>query len=168
MKILVTVASKHGSTRHIGQAIETTLRSAELDADLLDVNDVNDLDVYDAVVLGSGVYRGHWMRGARDFVDRHEDRLRALPVWLFSSGPIGDPPKPLENPAEVAPVMRRIDAHGHRLFPGKIDSSDLRVSEKALVALVRAEQGDFRPWSEIAAWATSIADALAEPIPTSG
>jgi menaquinone-dependent protoporphyrinogen oxidase len=84
-------------------------------------------------------------------------------VWLFSSGPIGDPPKPLENPAEVAAVVKRIGARGHRLFGGKIDGSELRVAEKALIALVRAEQGDFRPWSEISDWAESIAESLQEP-----
>ena len=86
----------------------------------------------------------------------------SCPVWLFSSGPVGDPPKPLENPAEVADVVKRLGARGHRLFAGRIEGSDLGISEKALVALVRAPDGDFRPWSEIATWAESIASQLQE------
>ncbi len=166
MKVLVAVASKHGATMEIGQVIEASLHSAGLDVEFMRVEDVASLGPYDALVLGSGVYAGHWLRPAREFVDIHEGELRHLPVWLFSSGPVGDPPKPLENPAEVARVVKRIDVRGHRLFAGKIEGSDLGISEKALVALVRAPDGDFRPWSEISTWAESIAAQLQEDAPT--
>ena len=162
MKVLVAVASKHGATMEIGQVIEASLRSSGIDVELKRVDDVTTLSPYDALVLGSGVYAGHWLRPAREFVDIHEGELRHQPVWLFSSGPVGDPPKPLENPAEVAGVVKRIDSRGHRLFAGKIEASDLGISEKALVALVRAPDGDFRPWSEISTWAESIAAQLQE------
>jgi menaquinone-dependent protoporphyrinogen oxidase len=160
MNVLVAVASKHGATMEIGQVIEASLRSSGLEVDLQPVGEVDGLEGYNAVVLGSGVYAGHWMRGAREFVDAYEAPLKEMPVWLFSSGPVGDPPKPLENPAEVAAVQKRLGSRGHRLFAGKIDGSELRVVEKALIALVRAEHGDFRPWSEISTWAESIAASL--------
>jgi len=162
MKVLVAVASKHGATLEIGQVIEATIRSAGLDAELARVEEVTSLSAYDAFIVGSGVYAGHWMRPAREFVDIHEGELKQKPVWLFSSGPVGDPPKPLENPAEVASVVKRLGSRGHRLFPGRIEGSDLGISEKALVALVRAPDGDFRPWSEIATWAESIVARLQE------
>lgn len=162
MNVLVAVASKHGSSLEIGQVIQATLHSAGFEVDLQRSEDVDSLGGYDAAVLGSGVYMGHWMRVARELVDEHEAELQAMPVWLFSSGPVGEPLSPLENPAEVAVVSKRIGARGHRLFAGKIDGSELRVAEKALVALVRAEQGDFRPWSEISEWAESIAATLRE------
>jgi menaquinone-dependent protoporphyrinogen oxidase len=165
MKVLVAVASKHGATMEIGQVIEASLRSSGLAAELKRIEDVSGLGPYGALVIGSGVYAGHWLRPAREFVDIHEGELKRLPVWLFSSGPVGDPPKPLENPAEVASVAKRIGSRGHRLFAGKIEGSDLGLSEKALVALVRAPDGDFRPWSEISAWSESIAEQLQRPSP---
>jgi menaquinone-dependent protoporphyrinogen oxidase len=162
MKVLVAVASKHGASMEIGQVIEATIRSSGLEVDLKRVDDVPSLSPYDAFVIGSGVYMGHWMRLAREFMEVHTGELQQKPVWLFSSGPIGDPPKPLENPAEAADMVKRLGARGHRLFPGRIEGSDLGLSEKALVALVRAPEGDFRPWSEIATWAESIAGYLQE------
>jgi menaquinone-dependent protoporphyrinogen oxidase len=167
MKVLVAVASKHGATMEIGQVIEASLRSSGFDVELKRVEDVATLSPYSALVLGSGVYAGHWMRPAREFVDIHEGELKHIPVWLFSSGPVGDPPKPLENPAEVAGVVKRLDSRGHRLFAGKIEGSDLGISERALVALVRAPDGDFRPWSEISTWAESIGTQLQEEPPAS-
>jgi len=162
MKVLVAVASKHGATLEIGQVIEASIRSSGLDVELMRIEDVAGLSPYDAVVIGSGVYAGHWLRPAREFVEVHEGELKEKPVWLFSSGPVGDPPKPLENPAEVAGFVKRLRARGHRLFPGRIEGSDLGISEKALVALVRAPDGDFRPWSEISTWSESIAAQLQE------
>ena len=50
--------------------------------------------VYDAAVLGSGVYLGHWLESACLLVDSHAEALSRIPVWLFSSGPIGDLPMP--------------------------------------------------------------------------
>ena len=162
MKVLVAVASKHGATLEIGQVIEASIQSAGLDVELKRVEEVSMMSPYDAFVIGSGVYAGHWMRPAREFIEIHEGELKEKPVWLFSSGPVGDPPKPLENPAEVASVVKKIGARGHRLFPGRIEGSDLGISEKALVALVRAPDGDFRPWSEITSWSESIAAQLLE------
>ena len=163
MRVLVAVASKHGSTREIGEVIASSLRSSGFDVDLESVESVSSLDGYEAVVLGSGVYAGHWLRSAREFVDDHEVALRERPVWLFSSGPLGDPPKPLENPAEATTVAKRLGSRGHRLFAGKIEGDELGIAEKALITLVRAPHGDFRPWSDISVWAEHIAEALQEP-----
>ena len=163
MRVLVAVASKHGSTTEIGEVIASSLRSGGFDVDLESVESVSSLDGYEAVVLGSGVYAGHWLRSAREFVDKYEVALRERPVWLFSSGPLGDPPKPLENPAEATTVAKRLGSRGHRLFAGKIEGDELGIAEKALITLVRAPHGDFRPWSDISVWAEHIAEALQEP-----
>jgi menaquinone-dependent protoporphyrinogen oxidase len=165
MRVLVAAASRHGSTIEIGEVLASSLRSSGLQADMTRVEDVASLEGYDAVILGSGVYAGHWLRPAREFVDRYEVELGQVPVWLFSSGPVGDPPTPLENPAEVAAVAKRVHARGHRLFAGKIESDELGMAEKALVKLVRAPAGDFRPWSEIAVWAEAIAAELLQTDP---
>jgi menaquinone-dependent protoporphyrinogen oxidase len=167
MHVLVAVASKHGSSLGIAEVVAKTLRSAGLEATLRRVEEVDGLDGFDAVVLGSGVYVGHWLRPARAFVDAHATALALRPMWLFSSGPVGDPPAPLEDPAEVADARRRFDVRDHRLFAGRIDGAELRVAERALVALVRAPQGDFRPWAEIVAWADGIAASLGQAAPAS-
>ena len=79
---------------------------------------------------------------------------------------MGDPPRPQEGPAEVAGLIKRLGARGHRLFGGRIDAEELGLAEKALVALVRAPAGDFRPWTDIAVWAESIAAELRSTPPT--
>lgn len=163
MNVLVAVASRHGSSLQIGEVIATTLRARGLTADMLRVEDVASLDGYDAVVLGSSVYAGHWLRRARVFADTFEAELVRRPLWLFSSGPVGDPPKPMENPAEIAALVKRFGARSHRLFGGRIEGDELGLAEKALVALVRAPYGDYRPWSDISVWSEGMAADLQAP-----
>src|SRR5690606_10318919 len=70
MQVLVTVASRHGSTREIGEVVAEVLRNSGFDVDVADPDEVEDLDRYDAVVLGSSVYLGRWAASARALVDR--------------------------------------------------------------------------------------------------
>jgi menaquinone-dependent protoporphyrinogen oxidase len=58
-------------------------------------------------------------------------------------------------------------ARGHRTFAGRLDKGDLALAERAVVALVQAEQGDFRAWRDVQDWAARIAEDLhAEEIRT--
>lgn len=157
MKVLVTAASKHGTTTEIAEAIADVLRSAHLEVDVIPPDDVQTIADYDAVVLGSGVYAGHWLKPARAFVERHELALRGRTVFLFSSGPIGDPPKPLEDAAEVATIDEATMALDHRVFAGRLTESELGAGERLIVKMVRAPFGDFRSWDDITDWATAIA-----------
>ena len=107
MRVLVTAATKYGATGEIAQAIGAVLSERGLDTTVASPEQVQAIDDYDAVVLGSAVYAGHWLTPAKEFVDRCRDALAARPVWLFSSGPIGDPPKPEEDPVDVAEILQK-------------------------------------------------------------
>jgi menaquinone-dependent protoporphyrinogen oxidase len=160
MKVLITAATRHGSTFEIAAGIEEVLKSVGIETVLTVPEHVTNLDGYDAVILGSAVYAGHWLEPANDFVARNLPALKALPVWLFSSGPIGDPAKPTEDPIDAARFRESIDARELRLFSGKLERSDLGLAEKAIVTVIRAPEGDFRSWTQIEAWAMQIARTL--------
>jgi menaquinone-dependent protoporphyrinogen oxidase len=162
MKVLVTAASKYGATAEIASAIGEVLTERGLDASVLPPEDVRSVDEYDAVVLGSAVYAGHWMKAARELVDRAGPSLSSRPVWLFSSGPVGDPPKPQEEAVDAAAMMESTGAREHRLFVGMLEKKRLSFSDKAIAVAFRVQDGDFRDWDDIRAWASGIADALAE------
>ena len=96
----------------------------------------------------------------RELVERFAEELAVRPVWLFSSGPIGDPPKPDEDPVDVAEVMERTRARGHAVFAGKIDRSRLGFGERAIVSALKVPEGDFRDWDEVRTWANGIVEEL--------
>src|SRR5947209_19655027 len=100
MKVLIAVASKHGSTREIAEAIAEELRQAASTVDLHEVEMVDTLIGYDAVILGSAIYAGNWLPEARHFAEQHPVLLAQVPLRVFSSGPLGAPdPQPHDDPA---------------------------------------------------------------------
>ena len=161
MNVLVTAASRHGATQEIAEAIGRTLSERGVTASVLPMADVSDLDGYDAVVIGSAVYMGQWLETARDFVEQHSETLSSRPTWLFSSGPIGDPPRPKEPEAvDVDDILLKTQTKEHQLFAGKLDKSKLGFGERAVMLAFRAVEGDYRDWGEIEAWASGIAQEL--------
>jgi menaquinone-dependent protoporphyrinogen oxidase len=164
MNVLVTVASKHGATTQIAEAIGRALAKADIGAEVVAPDDVRSLKGYDAVILGSAVYAGRWLDEAKRFVEREGPALAERPVWLFSSGPIGDPPKPEEEAIDVAAIRVVTGARDHRIFAGLLDKSRLGFGERAIVKVVRAEEGDYRPWPEIDEWVAGIAVTLKMPV----
>ena len=160
MRILVTAASRHGGTAEVAHAIATALERADIEVDERRPEIVGHLNAFDGVVLGSAIYAGHWLKPAKDLVERTSSQMRALPVWLFSTGPIGVPLKPEGSPIDVAPMLELSGAREHRIFGGRLDKRELGIGEKVLARMVGATDGDYRPWDEIDAWAREIATTL--------
>jgi menaquinone-dependent protoporphyrinogen oxidase len=159
--VLVTAASKYGSTAEIAEAIGTELAASGHDVDVRAPDDVASVEAYDAVVLGSAVYVGHWLEPVRKLIERERDALRQRAVWLFSSGPLGEPPMPAGDKAvEIDPIVEATGARGHRLFNGKLDKHRLSFPERAVVFALRVAEGDYRDWDAIASWAREIAAEL--------
>jgi menaquinone-dependent protoporphyrinogen oxidase len=160
-RVLVAAASRHGATAEIADALGRRLGEHGVVADVARLEDVEGLTGYDAFVLGSAVYVGRWLEPARRFVEANREELATRPTWLFSSGPLGDPLRPDEGKAvHVADLVESTGAVDHRLFPGRLRRDVLGFGERAIVAAVRAPDGDYRDWDAIAAWADGIAQSL--------
>jgi len=162
MTVLVTYATKHGSTREIAEAIATTLVDRGIPTDALAVDTIADVGPYEAVVLGSAVYMGKWLKEATEFTRRHREQLTARPLWLFSSGPLGtDVVDDEEQPKELAELREMLEPRDHRLFYGALARDALVFGERMIMKAVKAPEGDFRDWDDIRTWAATIADELA-------
>jgi menaquinone-dependent protoporphyrinogen oxidase len=178
MKILVAYASRHGATKGIAEHIAETLLRSGLGVTLESVENVGPADGYDAFVIGSAAYLGGWLGEATAFVRRNHALLSGHPVWLFSSGPTGTEPVDAKGrsqleaaaPREFAEFGRSIRPRGPRVFFGAYDpdAAPDGLAERVMAGVMRivpaARQGlpsgDFRDWTEIGAWADSIAREL--------
>lgn len=160
MNVLVAVDSRHGATTEIGRAIADRLTERGLETTTLAAEEVTGVGGYDGVVLGSAVYTGHWLSPAKKLAAREHELLLRRPVWLFSSGPIGDPPFPNDEPAEVDGLLAVTGARAHRTFAGRLDPGELGFLERTMVDAAHAPEGDFRDWDEIRSYADEIADSL--------
>ena len=161
-KVLVTAASRHNGTLEIADAIAAGLAARGVAADARAIEDVTDVSVYCAVVLGSAIYMNRWLGEARRFAQVHASELCMKPVWLFSSGPLGpaDHLIPAGEPADVFVVERLTRAMGHRTFGGRLEMKHLRFDERAAVRSIHAPEGDRRDWAEVDRFAGEIADEL--------
>jgi menaquinone-dependent protoporphyrinogen oxidase len=163
--ILVTYASKYGSTAEMAEKIGEVLRGSGLNVSISPAAEARDISSYEAVVLGSGVYAGHWLKEAVTFLDANEKTLVTKLVWIFSGGPTGegDPVDIMHGwrfPEAQQEILERIGPKDITLFHGKIDMHKLHVGDKLIIKAVRAKVGDFRDWQAIGAWAKGIATAL--------
>ena len=160
MKVLISAASKYGATSEIAQAIADALAAKGLEVTVVKPAQAGAIEQFDAVVLGSAVYMGRWMKPGRELAQRQAAALAARPVWLFSSGPVGEPPKPADNPVDVSMILQSTKSRDHQIFTGKLVKKHLSFPHRAIAAATRVQEGDFRNWDDIRAWATSIADTL--------
>lgn len=165
-RVLVAYASKHGSTAEIAEAIAAEIRTRGVDADCVEAGEARDVESYDAVVLGSAVYMKRWRREARRFLSHNGDALKARPLWIFSSGPVGDEPdESWAEPADVVETVERLGAREHVVFGGRL-RTDGSFMERSMAEKAAPENRDLRDWDEIRAWAAGIATELGAPAPS--
>ena len=165
-RVLVTYASKHGSTEEIARAIAHELRERNLDVDCVGVGDAS-LGVFDAVVLGSAVYMGRWRSEARHFLKKHLDTLSKVPFWIFSSGPVGEKvqeefeqnSKWLE-PHRILDLAESAGVRGHIAFAGRLPTDPHGFVENSMVKNTPQEFRDSRDWDAIRRWADDVAEQL--------
>lgn len=169
--VLVVVASRHGGTTGVAESVVEGLREGlggGAQVDLRRAEDVDRVDGYDAVVVGSAVYFGHWLESAREFVLRCAIALWERPVWAFSSGPLGVPARPPEELLDVEEMLTHTRCLEHRVFAGRLDRARLGFAERAMVTALHAPEGDFRDPAAARAWGREIATALVAPERTGG
>lgn len=178
MRVLVSYASRHGATKGIAERIAEQLRTAGLTVDALPAGPSIKVADYDAYVIGSAAYMGHWMKEARDLVRRNGATLSRKPVWLFSSGPVGNEPTDAKGrdqkvaavPTDMAELRATVNARDHRVFFGAYERDRKpiglaeRLADRLLSVMPAARNamptGDFRDWPEIEGWGAEIARDL--------
>jgi menaquinone-dependent protoporphyrinogen oxidase len=173
MNVLVTAASQQGATYEIAEAIGRVLRERGFDSTVSRPEQVDDVTGYDAVVIGSAIYSGHWLEPANDFACRFAEALAQRPVWLFSSGPVGDARRKLvqkmtADPLELPSVLAQTQARQHRILAGRLAGDHLGRASRLSLLLFHGLQGDWRDWAEIERYASAIADELDDGAATAG
>lgn len=163
--ILVVYASKRGATKEIAEKVAQVLESSGMNVELLPAGQAVNPSPYKAVILGSAVYAGQWLKEAANFLRKNENVLIQKPLWLFSSGPTGhgDPADLLKGwlfPHTLKPLIERLHPRGMSVFHGVLNMEKLNLIEKMILKAIKAEPGDFRNWETVTSWATSISEIL--------
>ena len=83
-KILVTYASRAGSTAEVAEAIGKILIDSRVQVDVMSMNDVKDLSSYQAVVAGSAIHKSRWLPEAMEFIKVHQAELSQKTFAIFT------------------------------------------------------------------------------------
>jgi menaquinone-dependent protoporphyrinogen oxidase len=164
-KVLVTYASKYGSTQEVAEAIAATLRERGLNVDIQPMRKVLALEGYGAVVLGAAIYYGLWHKDAVNFLTKNEAALSQHPVAVFALGPNSTDEaerqscraqfdKELAKFPWLKPVVTEL--FGGR-FPAKLRFPDSMVAALPASPMHGKPACDVRDWTAIRDWASSLA-----------
>ena len=159
--VLVSYATRSGSTREVAEAVAAALRDGEVEVDLQPMRNVQTLNGYWLLFLGAPLYMFRWHKDARAFLSRHKEALKGLPVAVFALGPFHDEEKEWQGVREqfdkelakfpwFAPVTRKV-------FGGKFDPTKLRFPMTLIPALKKMPASDIRNWDAIRAWVYDLA-----------
>lgn len=164
-KILVTYASRSGSTAEIAEFISKILAENGAQVDLLPMQEVHDISPYCAIVAGSAIRKSKWLLEAMQFVQTHQAELSRRPFATFTvcitlAMSNGDQYRHAVA-GWVAPVRAQVRPVSEGLFAGRMDFTKLPFNFDTLklrltVALGIFPKGDRRDWNAIRAWAKSI------------
>jgi menaquinone-dependent protoporphyrinogen oxidase len=168
-KILVTYASRTGSTAEIAEAIGNTLRQDKANVEVFPAEDVKSLSPYHAVIIGSPIRKSRWLPEAMQFIETHRAVLAQKRVATFTVCIT----LAMSNAEQyrravkqwIAPVRAKVRPVSEGLFAGRLDFSKLpwtldTVLLRVTVALRIFPRGDHRDWNAIHAWAARLPQAL--------
>ena len=182
-RILVTYASRTGSTAEVAQAIGDVLKSPSVAAehmpqtaesaqaivDVLPMEEVSDLTIYQAVVAGSAIRKSRWLPEAIYFMREHQATLRHIPFAMFTVCITLARSNTEQYRSAVrgwvAPIRELVRPRSEGFFAGLLDFSKLPINWDTLmlrlmVTLRVFPRGDHRDWNAVRAWAESLKPIL--------
>jgi menaquinone-dependent protoporphyrinogen oxidase len=159
-RVLVTYASKYGSTGGVADAIGKELCSKDLAADVALIKNAGNVSSYQGVIIGSAIYRGMWMPEAVDFVKKNRDILSQVPVAYFLVCMTLARPTDEKKRAEVLsymdPILKavpEVKPISIGTFAGALHYDNLSWLNKKILKSKGSQEGDFRDWNAIRTWA---------------
>lgn len=168
MKTLVGYATAKGSTRGIAERIAASLTTSGVEVDLLVLSEVDSVQEYDTLVLGSAVHNGQWLPGAVDAITRLGTTPSGRATWAYSVCSVGATSsilsprvarylrRAMPEPDAVQKLRTLAEVRDHRFFAGSIAPGDWPGFGRVVFRLMGGRYGDARDWRDIDAWAEGI------------
>jgi menaquinone-dependent protoporphyrinogen oxidase len=158
-KILVTYASRCGSTAEVAQTVADQLCRRGSQVDVCAVDKATNVSQYDAVVVGSAIRMSAWLPAAVDFIKQNSTALHNVPTAFFTVHILNvddSEQSRAQRAAYVEPVHAVLTPQYEAFFPGKMDLAQLNFVDRVMAKLVKAKNEDLRNWSAIRAWGDQL------------
>lgn len=164
-KILVTYASRTGSTVGVAEVIGQTLLESGVEVDVRPMEEVKDLRPYGVIVAGSSIRDGKWLPEAMEFVRANQQELLQKPFALFvvcMTLAMKNADSHQAVKAWLQPVRALVNPVSEGYFAGvlnikKVPTLRQRLMFQVSVAIGVWSEGDHRDWNAIRTWAKDLA-----------
>jgi menaquinone-dependent protoporphyrinogen oxidase len=172
-RVLVTYASRKGSTAEVAEAIGASLRTRGFDVKVESVEADAAPDGCAAVVIGSAVNGSQWLPEAVAYVRRHQVALNRVPTAVFTvhimnAGTAAQPTQTAGVPWR-GPVADATLPEAFFLGIGPDPSKDSWLARWLFRRFGGAREGDCRDWKQIRGWAGRVLESvLARPVAGGG
>ncbi len=135
MKTVIIYRSKHGSTKEYAEYIYKNISGSEIFS--VDKFDINTLDSYENVILGSSVYGGHTFY--KDFLIKNWETLKGKRVFVFAVGMLDKDHTNSKSEYESIPEDIRGNIQYVKL-PGRIVFTKLNLFEKFIIKMIESKE----------------------------
>lgn len=156
-KILVAYGTGAGSTAEVAQAIAKELNQLGAQADSQPVEEVQEIEKYDAVVVGTAVRAFRILPKTKKFLRRQRKALQKVPVAYFLVClTMADPtPENIQRATGFAkPMMNIKEPISLGLFGGCMNHDKLEgIFAKTMKSI---PEQDHRDWEQIRNWAKEV------------
>lgn len=165
-RVLVAYESKFGSTSEVAHFIGKEIAKNGLTVDVRKIIDIDDLENYKQVVIGSAIQYDNWMPEARQFVEKNKNMLFNQSVSLFFSCLVLSKKSESANQKAIGYanklnlLLPQVKTENIGRFAGVLSYSKMsfgtRLFAKGLFSIIGVKEGDYRNWDSIRLWTNSI------------
>jgi menaquinone-dependent protoporphyrinogen oxidase len=173
MKALILYSSGYGATQEIANNIGSVLQEdSEIQVQVSSIDDVDTIDDFDAVVVGSSVRAEHPTANVMDFLALHrfqleQKKIAFFLVCLMANNQDGRDKVKNEYMPYILDRYPNLHPLSVEAFGGKIDFDRLNPVMQMLMERVLAKTGiptigsvDTRDWAFIKSWALQLKEKL--------
>lgn len=165
-KILIACASQFGSTTKVAETIGKVLRKYGATVEIQLIKNVNNVNSYDAIIIGSPIQYDRWRPEAVKFVTDNQDVLSRLPVAYFftclvlSKQTAKAKQQAIKYSQKLDSLVSQVKPVSIGGFAGVLDYGRmpffLCLIAKGIFAILGVKEGDYRDWTAIRLWAEGI------------
>ncbi len=165
IRMLVTYASKCGSTGEIAAVLGEELSKGGFAVDIFPVDEIQTLKPYEFVVLGTALRFEKPLNEMMNFISKYKRDISDKKIAYFSTGVYMRDPS-IENQNKTRKMLEPLKVSlpepvSEAMFAGKVDYKKIAPFWRFLISMDSSglmREGDWRDWQVIRTWGKQLVE----------